>query len=123
MHKSRLIKKRNIVINGLQFVYSVTEYASDIRIKIYLNKKLILNFCLNYPEAWGINVFRPKTVEILIHYFNKYHFAENKIKELYLCNETELFNSYLEYYFPEENDKMTKRYLKLISEYNDISDI
>ena len=40
--KSRQIKKRSIIIDKMQYVYSVTEYTDDIQIRVYKNKILIL---------------------------------------------------------------------------------
>ena len=55
--KSRQIKKRSIIIDNMQYVYSVTEYTDDIQIRVYKNKILILIIHVSYPESWGIDVF------------------------------------------------------------------
>ena len=69
--KSRQIKKRNISVDDVEYIYSVTEYTDDVQIRVYKNKARILSFHLSYPESWGIDVFRPKTIELLIRYYNE----------------------------------------------------
>ena len=116
--KSRQIKKRNIVVDNAEYIYSVTEYTDDVQIRVYKNKALILNLHLSYPESWGIYVFRPKTIELLIRYYNKKHTFNGKMTELRLFCEKELFEIYLEYFFSGENAGKKERYLKHIDEYN-----
>lgn len=115
--KSRLIKKRNITIDNVQYVYSITEYSSDVQIRVYKNKILILSTYFSYPESWGIDVFRPKSIEILIRYYNKKYSYSQKITELWLFQEKELFETYLEYFFSENDHEKKDRYLKHIQEY------
>ncbi|MCP1222790.1 hypothetical protein [Sebaldella sp. S0638] len=117
MRKSRQIKKRNIVVDETQYVYSVTEYTDDVQVRVYKNKILILNIHLSYPESWGIDVFRPKTIEMLIKYYNKNYVYSGKITELWLFQEKELFENYLEYFFSDENTEKKERYLKHIQEF------
>ncbi len=117
MRKSRQIKKRNIVVDETQYVYSVTEYTDDVQVRVYKNKILILNIHLSYPESWGIDVFGPKTIEILIRYYNKNYVYSGKITELWLFQEKELFENYLEYFFSGENTEKKERYLKHIQEF------
>ena len=116
--KSRQIKKRNIVVDNAEYIYSVTEYTDDVQIRVYKNKALILNLHLSYPESWGIDVFRPKTIELLIRYYNKKYTFNGKMTELRLFCEKELFEIYLEYFFSGENAGKKERYLKHIDEYN-----
>ena len=111
------IKKRNITIDDLQYVYSVTGYTDDIQIRVYQNKALILNIHLSYPESWGIDVFRPKTVELLIRYYNKKYIGNSKSTELWLFQEKELFEIWLEYFFSDKSAADKERYLKNIQEY------
>ena len=115
--KSRQIKKRNIVVDNAEYIYSVTEYTDDVQIRVYKNKALILNLHLSYPESWGIDVFRPKTIELLIRYYNKKYTFNGKMTELRLFCEKELFEIYLEYFFSGENAGKKERYLKHIDEY------
>lgn len=91
--KSRQIKKRSIIIDKMQYVYSVTEYTDDVQIRVYKNKILILIIHFSYPESWGIDVFRPKTTEMLIRYYNKKYILDEKITELWLFQEKELLKS------------------------------
>ncbi len=116
--KSRQIKKRNITVDNAEYIYSVTEYTDDVQIRVYKNKALILNLHLSYPESWGIDVFRPKTIELLIRYYNKKYTFNGKMTELRLFCEKELFEIYLEYFFSGENAGKKERYLKHIDEYN-----
>ena len=116
--KSRQIKKRNITVDNAEYIYSVTEYTDDVQIRVYKNKALILNLHLSYPESWGIDVFRPKTIELLIRYYNKKYTFNRKMTELRLFCEKELFEIYLEYFFSGENAGKKERYLKHIDEYN-----
>ena len=115
--KSRQIKKRNITVDDIQYVYSVTEYYDEIQIRVYKNKIFILNICFSYPESWGIDVFRPKTVELLIRYYNKHYVYSGKNTELWLFQEKELFEIYLEYFFTDEDSEKKDRYLKHIQQY------
>ena len=117
MRKSRQIKKRNIVVDETQYVYSVTEYTDDVQVRVYKNKILILNIHLSYPESWGIDVFRPKTVELLIRYYNKKYIGNSKSTELWLFQEKELFEIWLEYFFSDKSAADKERYLKNIQEY------
>ena len=115
--KSRQIKKRSIIIDNMQYVYSVMEYTDDIQIRVYKNKILILIIHFSYPESWGIDVFRPKTTEMLIRYYNKKYILDEKMTELWLFQEKELFEIYLEYFFTDENSEKKDRYLKHIQQY------
>ena len=115
--KSRQIKKRNISVDNAEYIYSVTEYTDDVQIRVYKNKALILNLHLSYPESWGIDVFRPKTIELLIRYYNKKYTFHGKMTELRLFCEKELFEIYLEYFFSDENAGKKERFLKHVSEY------
>jgi hypothetical protein len=119
MIKSRQIKKRNINVDEIQYVYSVTEYIDDIQIRVYRDKILILKCSFSYPESWGIDVFRPKTAEMLIRFYNKNYAHKNKEKtvELWLFEEKELFDAYFEYFFSNESNERKERYLKHIREY------
>ena len=115
--KSRQIKKRNIIVDNIQYVYSVIEYTDDVQIRVYKNKMLMLIIHFSYPESWGIDVFRPKTIEMLIRYYNKNYIFNEKITELWLFQEKELFEIYLEYFFSDENFEKKDRYLKHIQQY------
>lgn len=115
--KLRQIKKRNLIIKGIEYIYSVTEYTEDIQIRVYKSKKLILNIHFSYPESWGIDVFRPKTVEVLISYFKKNYIDNEKIMELWLFQEKELFDIYLEFFFSDKSNEVKERYLKHIKEF------
>lgn len=117
MRKSRQIKKRKIVVEDIQYVYSVTEYTDDVQIRVYKEKSLILLIHFSYPESWGIDVFRPKTTEILIHYYNENYTCLNKSTELWLFEEKKLFNIYFDYFFSDADDEKKNRYLKHIEEY------
>ena len=108
--KSRQIKKRSIIIDNMQYVYSVTEYTDDIQIRVYKNKILILIIHFSYPESWGIDVFRLKTTEMLIRYYNKKYILDEKMTELWLFQEKELFEIYLEYFFTDEDSEKKDRY-------------
>ena len=115
--KSRQIKERSIIVENIQYVYSVTEYTDDVQIRIYKNKMPMLITHFSYPESWGIDVFRPKTTEMLIRYYNKNYIFNEKITELWLFQEKELFEIYLEYFFSDENSEKKDRYLKHIQQY------
>ena len=111
-------KKRKINIQGKQYIYSVIEYNKNIQIRIYYNKTNIVRIHFTDFESWGIDVFRPKTIEILIKYFNKNYEVDNKTMELWLFKEKELFKQYLDYYFADENSELRSKYLENIRKYN-----
>ena len=115
--KSRQIKKRSIIVDNIEYIYSVIEYTDDVRIRVYKNKILMLITHFSYPESWGIDIFRPKTIEILIRYYNKKYIFNEKNTELWLFQEKELFEIYLEYFFTDENPEEKDRYLKHIQQY------
>ena len=85
--------------------------------RVYKNKILILIIHFSYPESWGIDVFRPKTTEMLIRYYNKKYILDEKMTELWLFQEKELFEIYLEYFFTDEDSEKKDRYLKHIQQY------
>ena len=80
-------------------------------------KFLLIKIHFSYPEPWGIDVFRPKTIELLIRYYNKHYVYSGKITELWLSQEKELFEIYLEYFFSDESPEEKEGYLKHIQEY------
>lgn len=113
------IKKRRIIVDNIWYVYSVIEYKDDIQIRVYLNKNPFLHIHFSYIESWGIDVCRPKTIELLIHYFLQHYPVEKKTKELWLSQEQKLFDILFEYYFTDEDNTLDKeQYLKRITEYH-----
>lgn len=117
MLKLRQIKKRSIVVDDVQYIYSVTEHTADVQIRVYIDKSPLLLIHFSYPESWGIDVFRPKTIELLIRYFHERHTENSQMTELWLYQETALFEIYLAYFFSAEEQDAKEHYLKHIAEH------
>ena len=99
-------KKAALVVDGIKYIYSVRENDYDISIKVYLStdKTPYLGASFSYAEAWGINVYRPKTIEILIRFYQKH--KEMFVKNTFRTRDyPELMELLMEYYFADSSDK------------------
>lgn len=105
-------KKSSLVVAGAKYIYTIRPCRNDIKIMIYseMDKTPIFTVYFAYVESWGFDVYRPKTIELLIRFYN-----ENKVqqKEFRLRDYPLLFQSLLDCYFKDDsiwkrNDFMEK---------------
>lgn len=77
-------KKSTLVVDGMKYIYSVRANYYDIKVTIYpwTDKKIYFSAFFSYAEAWGINIYCPKTIEILIRFYrdNSKMFSENRFR-------------------------------------------
>lgn len=63
------IKRRKINVEQQIYTYSVTEKEEYIRLLVYDDNRLLFCLRISWTEAWGINLFCPKTVAFIIKYY------------------------------------------------------
>lgn len=98
---------RRINIDGNVYIYSIRESDDGIDILIYQEKYLILRLRESWIESWAINFYRPKTVELIIRYYQK-----NGLKSGLLQNENELFLQLTDLFFNENEKSLKESFIK-----------
>lgn len=92
-----MVKNRKIVIDQELYTYSIKEGVDGIDILIYKNRQLMLRLRQNWVENWGVNLYRPKAVELIIRYYQKKGIQSGL---QFLSREKELFLELIDLYFP-----------------------
>lgn len=68
--------------------------------EVKTSKVSIFTVYFSYAESWGFDVYRPKTIEILIRYYYENIVGQNEVK---VSDHPLLFQSLLDYYFKDSS--------------------
>ncbi len=111
MSKFNITKRtvRRIIVEQQLYIYSIKECNDGTDILVYKDKQLILWLRQNYIESWGINLFRPKTVELIIKYYQKKGIQSDL---QLLSNEKELFLLLTDLFFEDNDEEEKKAFIK-----------
>lgn len=106
-------KKSSIIVDGKKYIYSVRERKDDIKITVYeLNiKKPYFTAYFSYVESWGFSVHRPKTIEVLIKFYNQNQQELSK-NEFLIMEQQELFQMLLDCYFSDDSNEKRDRFIE-----------
>ena len=93
-------KKAKIYIDSKEYIYTIKGGEYYKKIIVYLSGTKITYFItyISYVENWGFNVYSPKTIEILIRFYNE-NCNSFKVNEFKLLDYPELFQLLLENHF------------------------
>ena len=111
--KSMDYKKSALCVGNKKYIYTVSAKAYIIKIIVYLPDKKTPYFItyVTYAENWGFDAYRPKTIEILIRFYNEYKDMianhEFRIKD-YPVLFQRLIDTYFEDSASEEIDEFKK---------------
>ena len=99
-------KMASLVVDQVKYIYSVKVSADVIKIIVYRSSEKVPVFTVyvNYVEAWGFDVYRPKMTEILIRYYLEHGSADNR--KIRLCEHQQLFRDLLDCFFQDAEDAM-----------------
>lgn len=106
-------KKTSITVDGKKYIYSVRERKDDIKITIYESniKKPYFTAYFSYVESWGFSVHRPKTIEVLINFYNQNQQQLSK-NEFLIMEQPELFQILLDCYFSDDTDENRDKFIE-----------
>lgn len=95
-------KKSILVLEGIKYNYSIRPCENFIKITVYSEKSKVSIFTVyfSYIESWGFDVYRPKTIEILIRFYYENTVEQNEFK---VSDYPLLFQSLLDYYFKDSS--------------------
>lgn len=106
-------KKRFITVDKIRYIYTIRERIDDIKVTIYTEnqKKPYFTVYFSYLESWGFNMYRPKTIEILIKFYNQNSHNISK-NEFCIMEQPLLFQILLECYFNNSNNMERDKFLE-----------
>jgi len=103
-----MVKNRKIVVGQQLYTYSIKEGIEGVDVLIYQNKQFTLRLRQSWAESWGINLFRPKAVELIIRYYRRKG-PQSDLQFLY--QERGLFLELTDLYFSPNEPKEKKRFI------------
>lgn len=89
-------------MGGIKYNYSIRPCENFIKITVYSEKSKVSIFTVyfSYIESWGFDVYRPKTIEIVIRYYYENTVEQNEFK---VSDYPLLFQSLLDCYFKDSS--------------------
>ena len=107
-------KPRRIVVGGAVWRWSLVDHPRYQELRVYHEerKQLAFRLRLTWPETWGIDLFRPRTVACVIAWYVGQGRREPAC--LTLQEEPELFRELVELCFRPEEAQERGRFLKWI---------
>lgn len=111
-------KKAILVVDDVRYLYTVTGKGEYIKVIVYLDSKVpYFTAYFSCAEAWGLDVYAPKTISILIGFYNENSsaFEQNKfiVKE---C--PELFRRLVDYHFTNGSHAVREQFFKACKDTN-----
>lgn len=99
-------KKSRLIVDNCSYVYTVKPkpHENVIKITVYqdLCKQPYFVVYFTYTEAWGFDVYRPKTIELLIRFYREnYLQIPQNVFRVKTCQE--LFQMLMEYFFADSS--------------------
>ena len=104
-------KKSFITVDGINYIYTIRGTRDNIKVIIYhsTQKDPYFTVYFGYVESWGFNMYRPKTIEILIKFYNQNHHKFTK-NEFRIIEQPKLFQILLDYFFKENTHMERDRF-------------
>lgn len=111
-------KKASLTVDDKRYLYIVRPRDELIKITVYPdNDKRPWFVCMfSYESTWGFDVYRPKTIEILIRFYqnNPTIFSKN-IFCVQDCKE--LFEELFHYFFADSTQNERQHFLKICQKF------
>lgn len=107
-------KKAILQVDSKEYIYSIKGGTYYKKVIVYPDDTKVPYFIayISYIEAWGFDVYSPKTIEILIRFYNKNR-SMLGVNEFKTLENLDLFQQLLEIYFEnysvEEKEEFHKR--------------
>lgn len=105
-------KPRKIVVGGTAYHWSLLDHSRYRELRVYQEKQLAVCLRLTYPEAWGIDLFRPGTVAYIIGWYEGG--GRRAPVPLSLSREPVLLRGLLDLFFLPEEREQRERFLARI---------
>ncbi len=115
-------KKASLYVDRVQYIYSIRVSAYVIKIMVYRSseKTPLFTAYVDYIEAWGFDIYRPKMIEILIRYYLENNSTLTD-REIVLCEHPVLFQELLDFFFQGATEQVRMDFVEKCRKIREIS--